>query len=71
MTFVLRCPECKYPQYCGCCDNCKKIIPEGIKPHIPTKDGESIICAGCGFTEGIDLWLGEAVKQMKQAGLWE
>lgn len=63
------CPKCKYPQYCGCCESCKKKIPEGIKPVIPTKDGEALICPNCGFIGSYDYWLDEEVRQLEEEGI--
>lgn len=62
---VLKCPECGYPQYCGCCDHCRRQIPEGIHPYTWTEDGECIRCANCGFTAHADQWLDIEEEQLK------
>lgn len=51
------CPECGYPQYCGCNEFCRSKIPEGIKPYTWDKTGELIICPNCGFMAHADFWL--------------
>jgi hypothetical protein len=65
VEFIVKCPKCEYPQYCGCQAWCLSQIPEGFKPYTWTDDGEAIICAGCGFTEGADIWMEEEEKQYK------
>jgi len=67
---MITCPKCNYPQYCGC-PSCKSKIPEGIKPYLPTEDGEGYICANCGFVGSADFWLDETVRQLKEQGKWK
>ena len=59
------CPKCGYPQYCGCCESCRRRIPEGIHPYTWTEDGECIRCANCGFTAHVDQWMEIDAKQAK------
>lgn len=63
MTF---CPECNYPQHCGCNEFCLSKIPEGIKPYTWTEDGEGIRCANCGYTQSEDGWLMIFEQQVKE-----
>jgi hypothetical protein len=64
---MVNCPECGYPQYCGC-PACLPRIPEGYMPEIVTADGEATTCANCGFTQSYDGWLMIAEEQLKEQG---
>ena len=58
------CPQCRYPQYCGCI-TCLKKVPEGYLPYHWTEDGEHITCANCGLTMHVDQWLDEEARQIR------
>lgn len=53
---ILKCPQCGYPQHCGC-PACISRIPEGILPYVWDETGELISCAKCGYTLHADGWL--------------
>ena len=48
-----KCPQCEYPQYCGCW-GCRDVIPEGLSPQIITDEGYK--CPNCGFEASFDEW---------------
>ena len=48
-----KCPQCDYPQYCGCW-GCRDVIPEGFSPQIITDEGYK--CPNCGFEASFDEW---------------
>jgi hypothetical protein len=54
---VTHCPECGYPQYCGCNNHCRSNIPERIKPYFWEDNGEIVVCPNCGFSAHADFWL--------------
>jgi len=58
------CPQCGYPQYCGCI-TCLKKVPEGHLPYHWTEDGEHIACANCGLTMHADMWLDAEARQIR------
>lgn len=60
-TFL--CPECGYPQYCGCAE-CKDKIPNGFNAY-KWNDKDELICVNCGFKAHINWWSSESVKQFK------
>jgi len=62
---VLTCPNCGYPQYCGC-NACAPRIPAGFNPQKVCSDGEGYICANCGFTASCDQWLDIEVQQVRE-----
>jgi hypothetical protein len=53
----VKCPECGYPQWCGC-EACLKNFPppEGMKTYYFT-DGENIACGGCDTVRSGSEWI--------------
>lgn len=50
-----KCPECGYPQKCGC-PSCVDRIGE-YKVFTWSEDGNSHICPDCGFIEDGNYWM--------------
>lgn len=63
--FKLVCPKCDYPYYCGC-SSCISKVPDGMKPHTRTEDGEAVVCPNCGFVGSDDYWLDEEMRQLDE-----
>ena len=66
MINIFKCPQCGYPQYCGC-DGCMEFCPppKDIKPW-KWVDGEAIQCAGCGHTAHVDWWASQEFQQTQR-----
>jgi hypothetical protein len=65
----MKCPKCGTDYVCPC-----KSCAERNKDKKPWPWGPDDLqsCAGCGFTQHVDQWLDEDVRQMKEAngGQW-
>lgn len=59
-----KCPNCGYPQFCGCNDHCKNHVPEGYRAQDPADD-DCYTCVGCGLTLHTDQWLDIEAKQVE------
>lgn len=64
----IKCPKCKYPQFCGC-KACIDKCPEGYKTEIPK--GESCTCGNCGHTLSYDQWMDIEWKMIRKREMEE
>ncbi len=67
----MNCPMCFQKLVCGC-ESCQKHFPakEDEKYIITLDDGYCQKCPNCGFTQGMDAWSDDELKQLKEQGLW-
>jgi hypothetical protein len=67
----MKCPICGQKLVCGC-SNCVINFPakEDEKYMTSLSDGYLNQCSNCGFTQSIDKWEDDSIKQLKEEGLW-
>lgn len=66
----MKCPICGQKLICGC-ESCQKHFPaKEDEKYFISVDGYCDKCSNCGFTQSIDKWEEESIKQLKEEGLW-
>lgn len=56
------CPNCGYPQYCGCV-HCKDRLPAGMKGWT-YENPCFVVCGNCGFTASEEWWMDLDIDMM-------